>query len=67
MELVQATNPYSICFLWCLWMFDFSDVPWQGGLWVQWAAAVSESGPKGGGTLQRSSGASHHLRETDLW
>lgn len=63
---------YMCVFLWCLWMlvwyfYFFPDVSWQSGLWVQWTAAVSESGPEGGGTLERSSGSSHHLRETDLW
>ena len=47
----------------CLW----PDLSRQGGLWVQWAAALPEPGTAGGLSLQGGPGASQQLREADLW
>lgn len=43
------------------------DVAWQSGLWVQRVAALPKPGAARSRSVQRSPGASLHLRETDLW
>lgn len=43
------------------------DVSGQGGLWVQWTAAVSEPGSEGGRPIQGGPRSPQQLRETDLW